>query len=679
MSDWFCEMSRGQFDFIGDEIYFQLPEESSYYQQLGWKRGELNRYILQYVDQNLGVNYSRYDKWTETGNSWQWGSDGIAEMIIIKFRNIPYNYESYYWSIEGGGHGIGGEAHLWLDGGSPLTFDGTQINANTGITATQGLYRTTRVELVIEHEVCHHIFGYYFNHPDINPAHVCMGMMHPGHGGSTYCMLPMESSMPGLDYTVPSVLDPDVSVHTRTLGDFIETGNTVKIPIPKPIPSAPQEYFWLSNHKKVSKYDGVSRGSKTCAQINKYEQDPFCDVGKGLFIFHERSTNCGNSYNDGKRYPFDLVNADGRWNWEIDRQVYSSFHAGNLYIYRPFTKSLFGPSEFNKFKLLSTQWSAQLLTDNPCSNEIQDFFVTGDFHGDGLDAYNVGYDEIFSPYSNPSTNTCFNPSTNSGLTVRLTNQNSFADIDVIIYYDDALALFECPPSKPKNVKATKLYFGYAGSDSFHPKINWDANVEPDFLDPHFGAFTTEPVYEIYRGNSTNCGAEPSYYFLASVSNNVTQYIDYGVTLHDPDIDAPSSCPLIFTTYSYKIVAKDNRGMSSLKSERGLVFGYWSTCAEADGPDNLINNNLKPENYFIGNYPNPFNPISNIKFDLPVDVFVSLKIYDALGKEIAILVNEFKNGGRYDVTFNGANFPSGVYYCKINAGSFEQIRKMVLIK
>jgi hypothetical protein len=80
-----------------------------------------------------------------------------------------------------------------------------------------------------------------------------------------------------------------------------------------------------------------------------------------------------------------------------------------------------------------------------------------------------------------------------------------------------------------------------------------------------------------------------------------------------------------------------------------------------------------------NYPNPFNPETKIKFDLPIDNYVMIKVYNILGKEIYTLVNDFKQAGRYLVSFNGSNLSSGIYYYKITAGNFEQVKKMILIK
>ena len=80
-----------------------------------------------------------------------------------------------------------------------------------------------------------------------------------------------------------------------------------------------------------------------------------------------------------------------------------------------------------------------------------------------------------------------------------------------------------------------------------------------------------------------------------------------------------------------------------------------------------------------NYPNPFNPSTVIKYSLAKPVFVTIKIYDELGKEITTLVNENKDAGFYNVTFNASGMPSGVYLYKINAGTFNEAKKLILAK
>lgn len=89
----------------------------------------------------------------------------------------------------------------------------------------------------------------------------------------------------------------------------------------------------------------------------------------------------------------------------------------------------------------------------------------------------------------------------------------------------------------------------------------------------------------------------------------------------------------------------------------------------------------PHKYLLEqNYPNPFNPTTNIKYQITKNSFVTLKVYDILGKEVAVLVNEKLQAGTYEVKFNGTNLPSGVYYYKLSVDNGQcDIKKMALIK
>jgi Secretion system C-terminal sorting domain len=80
-----------------------------------------------------------------------------------------------------------------------------------------------------------------------------------------------------------------------------------------------------------------------------------------------------------------------------------------------------------------------------------------------------------------------------------------------------------------------------------------------------------------------------------------------------------------------------------------------------------------------NYPNPFNPLTTIKFQVPNSSFVNLKVYDVLGNEVATLVNEEKATGSYEVNFDAKGLSSGIYFYRINAGSFVETKKMIVLK
>jgi len=88
----------------------------------------------------------------------------------------------------------------------------------------------------------------------------------------------------------------------------------------------------------------------------------------------------------------------------------------------------------------------------------------------------------------------------------------------------------------------------------------------------------------------------------------------------------------------------------------------------------------PEQYVLfQNYPNPFNPITKIKYKIPELSFITLKVYDVLGSEVATLVNEEKLIGSYEFVFDGSKLSSGIYFYGLQAGSFVETKKMMLLK
>ncbi|MBL8015719.1 MAG: T9SS type A sorting domain-containing protein [Ignavibacteria bacterium] len=98
------------------------------------------------------------------------------------------------------------------------------------------------------------------------------------------------------------------------------------------------------------------------------------------------------------------------------------------------------------------------------------------------------------------------------------------------------------------------------------------------------------------------------------------------------------------------------------------------------PVGVQNNSEYPKAFFLSqNYPNPFNPSTNIKFDIPNDAEIKITVYDMLGSEVKVLVNEFNHAGSYEVDFDASALPSGVYFYTLTAGSYSETKKMLLIK
>lgn len=92
------------------------------------------------------------------------------------------------------------------------------------------------------------------------------------------------------------------------------------------------------------------------------------------------------------------------------------------------------------------------------------------------------------------------------------------------------------------------------------------------------------------------------------------------------------------------------------------------------------NNVEISDYYLNqNYPNPFNPSTQIKFGLKESGFVTIKVYNILGNEISTVVSGYKSAGNHSVNFDASGLSSGVYFYRITAGSYSEIRKMILEK
>lgn len=99
----------------------------------------------------------------------------------------------------------------------------------------------------------------------------------------------------------------------------------------------------------------------------------------------------------------------------------------------------------------------------------------------------------------------------------------------------------------------------------------------------------------------------------------------------------------------------------------------------DVTSTLENNTLHTDYKLYQNYPNPFNPTTKIKYSIPQTSYVTIKVYDILGKEIETIVNEEKPIGNYEIEFDGSKLTSGVYFYKMKVGSFINTKKFILIK
>jgi len=106
---------------------------------------------------------------------------------------------------------------------------------------------------------------------------------------------------------------------------------------------------------------------------------------------------------------------------------------------------------------------------------------------------------------------------------------------------------------------------------------------------------------------------------------------------------------------------------------------WCILMQLKNSVNVKIENITVKYELYQNYPNPFNPTTNIRYKIANNKYVSLKVYDVLGKEVATLVNEKQEAGEYLAVFNGSGLASGIYFYKLETGDFSDVKMMVLIK
>ncbi|HTY38876.1 MAG TPA: T9SS type A sorting domain-containing protein, partial [Bacteroidota bacterium] len=127
-----------------------------------------------------------------------------------------------------------------------------------------------------------------------------------------------------------------------------------------------------------------------------------------------------------------------------------------------------------------------------------------------------------------------------------------------------------------------------------------------------------------------------------------------------------------TTYYWRVRSKNAAGYSAFTNARSFKTIRTTAVEQIDG--------AVPTDYVLSqNYPNPFNPSTTIQYALPVSGFVTLRVYDVLGKQVFELINQYQNAGSYRIKVNAQTLPSGMYLYELRSGSFVQTKRMVLEK
>ena len=119
--------------------------------------------------------------------------------------------------------------------------------------------------------------------------------------------------------------------------------------------------------------------------------------------------------------------------------------------------------------------------------------------------------------------------------------------------------------------------------------------------------------------------------------------------------------------------------ASIFNGSGILYGGGNICGVLVTVEPIASNELPSSFDMFQNYPNPFNPVTLIKYQIPKSAYVSIKLYDQLGRETQALYEGNQQAGHYQVTVDGSNLASGIYFCRINSADYSKVIKMSLIK
>jgi hypothetical protein len=733
LSSHWLEVSRGVFHVISPvpdtvsngAFSVVLPYEASHYDSLGVPGGELkiNEDIWKSVRAQGLTDWRKFDRWKYNSSDGYFyytdlgQGDGYVDMIykIHKSRGTGgmvnfagYNVLSYNAPADS----------FLVDTANSIKINYGNSFIGSGITVS---FRGQLAQYIgtVGHEHGHQLFA--------SSGHSTYSRVSYGFGFDNFSPADMilNRYMSPTNVTFNSI---------NYLGDYSSrssgNGNLLKVPIQN------NEYFLLASRNKYSKWDRVMGGDT--AQINMYGDESA--YGKGLYIYHVPN---GLNFPIGDISQQDMECADGLFEWEYAGQaaqqvIHDCFISGssvwpyykkkkviyendssNLFRYTPpsgYTSRPVGDGiSFRPYVGNNTyhvKWwgegdqpsnSCNIGTDRLFTND-EEIYTRFDIGGDREDAWKPGYNEVFSPYSSPNTNTWSNE--NSGIFIWYYNYSGSGPGDVAslkiyktgvgepISLDSALHL--TPPSRPMGLKVVSSELFPIINSYSRLKITWNHNMEPDMK--RASGSDTLKRYKIYRSVSDNMSVSPPdalaysenlYDYLATVDINedsTASFIDSAlVSYYAEALCGATACWELYPV-RYRVQAVDKYNDVSVLSDFVQTAAYNTDLGDgiyAGGSDNFnasnLNNDLPKEYSLKQNYPNPFNPATNIQYELPSDNFVSIKIFDTMGREIITLVNEFKTAGRYSIGFNGANLASGIYYYKLEAGNFSQVRKLILLK
>lgn len=223
---------------------------------------------------------------------------------------------------------------------------------------------------------------------------------------------------------------------------------------------------------------------------------------------------------------------------------------------------------------------------------------------------------------------------------------------------------------------------YSGGANRFNAVTWDKDPAPPIIfgDLYIQGGFNRPRLTIYNRGDRDLNSfyqvyrkapgDPDYLYIGQTEGS-NVYIDYTQNVY-----GGKGVPENGQSVNYKVKAVDLTSHASLLSNNAL---FW---IDGDPPDNMLEGIYanSPDNFFVTNYPNPFNPVTTIYYTIPKPSNVKITIFNALGQVVKELVNRYHADASYnEIQFDGSSLASGMYYYRIEAGDFIETKKMILIK
>lgn len=455
MTHYFNEMSFNKLKFIGKSVYVTSPHSRKWYLDNKKRRGFIHQEIIKEV--NKKIDFAQFDNWSTLGEYKHLNKpDGIIDMIFIVWRNISNDYpadsvkfiQSILDFINDEGD-LGGSAFSVDNGKRTVkTWWGISGNLPGGSGVTVRNYLSTNALRTCIHEFAHYLIGNNSYHS----GYGFWGMLD-AWGKKTQVANSFERSLLGW-INVKSIGNSIAKTYKNIkLRDYVTTGDAVRISID----ILKHEYFYIENHQNLSYWE---------------KNHIFGKVEKGIYVIRQ-----DNDYANSMQ----LVAAGGRYSWVVNQQIKNPWGAGMLPVF--YKVNADRKNGYHDLEYIPWDWKNRHQSPAPIhfTEDKNTFRPVKDIpnEGNGKSAFRIGYNEVFSPWSNPNSQDKNHDSTGIGFKLD-GDANGVYTLDIYIH-----TAYEAPPSKPINLEVKK------SKDSV--LITWSENIEPDIKNGFYKIYRAEDI------------------------------------------------------------------------------------------------------------------------------------------------------------------------------------------